>query len=158
MRRGDIWCRVRDGQAQATVEMAVVTPVLLVVALVAYNLMVFLAASARFDRIAPDVVVAHAVAPSGGVDDAAVSVIQEQLEQAMIGYDLDIEVTCEGVDEAGGPAPLTLVGATRTYTCSFHMNPWPGGISIAGVDLGAPLELTHSRAVVVDPWHSGVVM
>lgn len=58
--------RLREERAQATVEMAVVTPVLLVLALIVYNVMVFAGAVARFDRVVPDIVLAHAVAPSGG--------------------------------------------------------------------------------------------
>lgn len=45
--------RLREERAQATVEMAVVTPVLLVLALIVYNVMIFAGAVARFDRPAP---------------------------------------------------------------------------------------------------------
>ena len=87
----------REERAQATVEMAVVVPVLLVLALIVYNIMLFVAATARFDRIAPDIVAAHAVSPSGegdGSADDGVSVIESQIEGAMAGYDVKIEVTC----------------------------------------------------------------
>lgn len=53
--------RLREERAQATVEMAVVTPVLLVLALIVYNVMIFAGAVARFDRVVPDIVLAHAV-------------------------------------------------------------------------------------------------
>ena len=43
--------RLREERAQATVEMAVVTPVLLVLALIVYNVMIFASAVARFDRV-----------------------------------------------------------------------------------------------------------
>ena len=39
--------RLREERAQATVEMAVVTPVLLVLALIVYNVMIFASAGAR---------------------------------------------------------------------------------------------------------------
>ena len=42
--------RLREERAQATVEMAMVTPVLLVLALIVYNIMIFAGAVARFDR------------------------------------------------------------------------------------------------------------
>ncbi len=58
--------RLREERAQATVEMAVVTPVLLVLALIVYNVMIFASAVARFDRVVPDIVLAHAVAPERG--------------------------------------------------------------------------------------------
>ena len=57
-------CRAED-RAQAAVEMAVVAPVMLVLALIVYNVMMFVSATARFDRVAPDVVLAHGVAPAG---------------------------------------------------------------------------------------------
>ena len=41
--------RLREERAQATVEMAVVTPVLLVLALIVYNVMIFASAVARLE-------------------------------------------------------------------------------------------------------------
>ncbi|MFR7734109.1 MAG: TadE/TadG family type IV pilus assembly protein [Collinsella sp.] len=61
--------RLREERAQATVEMAVVTPVLLVLALIVYNVMIFASAVARFDRVVPDIVLAHAVASEGEGDE-----------------------------------------------------------------------------------------
>ena len=57
---------LREERAQATVEMAVVTPVLLVLALIAYNVMIFAGAVARFDRVVPDIVLAHACGAGRG--------------------------------------------------------------------------------------------
>ena len=42
---------LREERAQATVEMAVVTPVLLVLALIVYNVMVFASAVARWPAL-----------------------------------------------------------------------------------------------------------
>lgn len=151
----------REERAQATVEMAVVVPVLLVLALIVYNIMLFVAATARFDRIAPDIVAAHAVSPSGegdGSADDGVSVIESQIEGAMAGYDVEIEVTCTEGGTSSGDDLLTLIGGLRTYRCSMRMRPWPSSLSIAGVDLGAPVALAHHRDVTVDPWRPGMVM
>lgn len=63
--------RLREERAQATVEIAVVTPVLLVLALIVYNVMIYASAVARFDRVVPDIVLAHAVAPSGEGDESS---------------------------------------------------------------------------------------
>lgn len=150
-----------EERAQTTVEMAVVVPVLLVLALIVYNIMLFVAATARFDRIAPDIVAAHAVSPSGesdGSTDDSVGVIESQIEGAMAGYDVEIEVTCTEGGASSGDDLLTLIGGLRTYRCSMRMRPWPSSLSIAGVDLGAPVALAHHRDVTVDPWRPGVVM
>lgn len=152
---------VGEERAQATVEMAVVVPVLLVLALIVYNIMLFVAATARFDRIAPDIVAAHAVSPSGesdGSTDDSVGVIESQIEGAMAGYGVEIEVTCTEGGASSGDDLLTLIGGLRTYRCSMRMRPWPSSLSIAGVDLGAPVALAHHRNVTVDPWRPGVVM
>lgn len=151
--------RLREARAQATVEMAVVTPVLIVLALIVYNLMVFMAATARFDRVAPDAVLAHAVSPVSDGDAAAAGTdtVRLQLERAMEGYAVEIEVV-EETGDAESDALLSLVGAQRTYRCAMVYRPWPQGLGIAGVSMGAPLSLRHERPVTVDPWRPGVVM
>ena len=148
-------------EAQATVEMAVVVPVLLVLALIVYNLMVFVSAVARFDRVVPDIVLAQGVSPGADATGEAVTdasaLIAEQVEAAMEGYDVEIEVTSSAGEGDDDGTSFTLIGALRTYTCTMSYTPWPTSLTIAGVDLGAPLELTHERAVTIDPWRSGVV-
>lgn len=144
--------------AQASVELAIVAPILIVLALIVYNLMVFSSAVARFDRVAPDIVIAHGVSPAGNGGDGVCETIAEQLEGAMEGYDVKIEVTC---DEEGGIGPatlLTLVASPKTYRCTMRLAPWPSGLEIAGVKMGAPEFLSHERAVTVDPWKPGVVV
>ena len=152
---------LREERAQATVEMAVVTPVLIVLALIAYNVMIFAGAVARFDRVVPDIVLAHAVSPGGEGDDSVVdasATVQAQIRDAMEGYELRIEVSSERGAATSDSGLLSLSGTFRTYTCAMHYEPWPGSLSIAGFSLGAPAMLTHERAVTVDPWRPGVVM
>lgn len=157
---------MREEHAQATVEMAVVAPVMLVVALIVYNVMVFASATARFDRVAPDIVLAHGVAPAGDATGAlsmagSASNVEERLERAMDGYDVEVDVEAAeqaGGDSATGGSLLHMVGSLRTYRCTMRYVPWPQGLVVAGVDMGAPLELTHTRSITVDPWRPGVVM
>lgn len=150
----------RETCAQATVEMAVVAPVLIVLALIVYNIMMFLSATARFDRVAPDIVLAHAASPAG-VDDQGRSVadmVAAELSEAMGSYDVEIEVTCAEEGSSGAGSVFSLVGGQRTYHCVMKYVPWPGNIVLAGVDMGAPVVLEHAREVTVDPWRPGVVM
>ena len=94
---------VREQVAQAVVEMAVVAPVMIVLGLIVYNLMTFLAATARFDRVAPDIVLVHGCAPSGAEElpagEGMASTVRAQLEQAMGEYDVEIEVRESGAIE-----------------------------------------------------------
>ena len=152
---------LREERAQATVEMAVVTPVLLVLALIVYNVMIFAGAVARFDRVVPDIVLAHAVAPQGEGDGSfidASATVQAQIQHAMEGYDLQVEVSSEQGAATSDGGLLSLSGTFRTYTCTMHYEPWPSSLSIAGVSLGAPAQLSHERVVTIDPWRPGVVM
>lgn len=152
---------MREERAQATVEMAVVTPVLLVLALIVYNVMVFASAVARFDRVVPDIVLAHAVAPEGEGDESSIdasATVQTQILNAMEGYDLQIEVSSEQGATTSDGGLLSLSGTFRTYTCTMHYEPWPSSLSIAGLSLGAPAQLSHERVVTIDPWRPGVVM
>lgn len=148
---------MREGTAQATVEMAIVAPVLIVLAIIVYNVMVFTSAVARFDRVAPDIVIAHGVSPAGDGKEDAADVIAVQLREAMEGYEVEIEVVCEQ-EEDPATTILTLIVSPRTYRCTMRYTPWPTGISIAGVPIGAPLALAHERAVAVDPWRPGVIV
>lgn len=147
----------RERRAQATVEMAVVVPVLIVLALIVYNLMQFVCAAARFDRAAPDVVIAQAVSPNGTSGLEVTARVQDALQQLMEPYGVQVTVVNEA-DEATGAELLSLVAAPQTYRCTMAYTPWPSGFSIAGVNMGAPAFLKHERAVVIDPWRPGVVM
>lgn len=155
---------VREERAQATVEMAVVAPVLIVLALIVYNLGVYVCAVARFDRVAPDIAIAHGASPVSGPGAGSVAAATEkirgEIEGAMGGYPVEIEVTCSdlpGSTESGGEL-LSFAGALRTFSCTMRYEPWPRALSVAGVDLGAPVALAHERAVTVDPWRPGVVL
>lgn len=69
---------------QMAVELAVLVPVVLVVALVGVNLMEFMALCARFDRACLDAVVSHGVSPAGEQSQVgAVDEVREALSLAM---------------------------------------------------------------------------
>ncbi len=154
--------RLREERAQATVEIAVVTPVF---------------AGAGTHRIqrhdlcqrcralrprgARHRVGARRGAERGGrrkLCRCPRATVRTQILNAMEGYDLQIEVSSEQGAEASDGGLLSLSGTFRTYTCTMHYEPWPTSLSIAGVPLGAPTTLSHERAVTVDPWRPGVVM
>lgn len=170
---------VCEERAQATVELAVVAPVLVVLALISYNMMVFVSASARFDRVAPDIVLAHGGSPSAPVVDAGAEErgtlddVERELRCAMEGYGVEIEVEIVDGDRGGAPSAdgvpgrqggradspaLGLVGSLRTFTCVMRYRPWPQGWSLAGVQLGTPFFIEHERSVTIDPWRSGVIV
>ena len=128
-------CILREKRAQATVEMAVVAPVMIVLALIVYNLMQFACAVARFDRVAPDIVLAQGVSPQGDAALGKTATVESALQEAMGPYTVQVAVTNEA-DEASGTELLSLVAAPRRYHCEMTFEPWPQNIAIAGVALG----------------------
>ncbi len=109
---------------QMAVELAVITPVILIVLVIAIDMLVFAGECARFDHIAPQRVLAQAVsAPVDGyAGDARVAAIQSALEGDFTKNGSSVEVGCEDA----GVALSSMV----VYRCTFRFAPWP--LSIAG--------------------------
>lgn len=148
--------RPRGGSGQMTVELAVVLPVAIVVAIAAVNLMLFVESCAVFDRVARDAVLTEGVSPAGEqTDAAAVAGVAANIESAL-GRERTcrVRVTCARLGGAGpaGTSPLL----TR-FRCVLEYRPWPGGLSVSGVSLGAPVVLTHELEVTVDRYRSAIV-
>ena len=74
----------RKDSGQMTVELAVLTPVVIAVALIVFNLVRFMSPCASFDRISLDAVVAHGIAPAGEQSRAgALDEVRARIEPAM---------------------------------------------------------------------------
>lgn len=142
-----------------TVELAVLTPVVIVVGLVVLNLMWFVDACAAFDQAALDAVVAHGVAPSGEQSQQrAVEEVREALSQALDREGCEVEVRAEAVTGDVLDAPLVISPLLTRYVCTLSYRPWPRLVRLPGITYEAPLSLTHSRELVVDRFRPGVVM
>lgn len=143
-----------------TVELAVVTPVVIVVALVVLNLMGFIEACAAFDQAALDCVIAHGVSPSGEQsEDSAVVEVSSALEAALSDYgSCEVSVRAERVGEGGEGGSFAVSALLTRYVCTLVYHPWPMVVQMPGVAYGAPFSLTHERELVVDRYRSGVVV
>jgi hypothetical protein len=145
-----------------TVELAALLPVTLVCGLIVMNLMQFVVACARFDRVALDAVVSQGVSAAGDQDSlTAVADVRSAIVRAM-GDDerLDLEVSVAAAED-GTPsegAVFSLATGLVRFTCTLRFHPWPREVSIAGVSMGAPLSLVHERQLVVDRYKPGVVV
>ncbi|WP_455136026.1 hypothetical protein [Thermophilibacter sp.] len=143
-----------------TVELAVLTPVVIVIALVALNLMGYVEACAAFDQAALDAVLAHGVAPSGEQSaERAVEEVTAALEGAL-GREgrCEVEVRVEAVGERGAATSFAVSPLLTRYVCTLTYRPWPRSLRLPGVTLEAPLALSHERELVVDRYRSGVVV
>lgn len=151
-------------EGQMVVELAVVAPVMIVMAVVVLNLMWFLEACARFDRVVPDVVLAVAVSPPGGAEAQDASqehAVCEAVQQAMEGLrGVGVTVTAQSSWEAAdadGKVGFSFAPHLTRYVCRLAYTPWPASLTVAGVDAAIPLEIVHERSFTVDRYRSGVV-
>lgn len=144
---------------QMTVELAVLTPVVIVVGLVVLNLMWFVDACAAFDQAALDAVVAHGVAPAGEQSQrGAVEEVRTALSEALEREGCEVEVRAEPVGEDAGEAAFVISPLLTRYVCTLTYRPWPRLFRMPGVTYEAPLALRHERALVVDRYRPGVVV
>lgn len=159
MSAGAAWAR-RGGPGQMTVELAVVTPVVIVVALIVLNLMGFVEACAAFDQAALDAVISHGVAPAGEQTQiAAVDEVREALSEAL-GREgtCEVEVSASAAGEGARDATFALSPLLTRYTCTLVYRPWPRLLRMPGITYEAPLVLRHERELVVDRYRPGVVV
>lgn len=149
-------------KGQMTVELAVLVPPAIVVALIVLNLMGFIDACAAFDRVSLDAVVAHGAAPAGQqTQDNGVAQIQEAIE-AGLGREgtceVEVSVAAAGEDAAGPAGSFVISPLLRRYTCTLRYKPWPRLVRMPGVTMEAPMALVHERSLVIDRYRPGVVM
>ncbi len=138
-----------DESGQMAVELAALIPVVVVVALVVFNLGRFVVLCASFDRVALRAVAMEGVAPSGEQSTlASVDEVRGAIVRDLGTSSCDVEVYAE---DAGALA------LTR-YRCVLAYRPWPSSFVLAGVLYDAPLVLTHERSLVVDRFRPGVVI
>ena len=152
---------LRDECGQMAVEMAVVVPVCVVVALIVFNLCRFVEACAAFDRAAPDAVISQGVSPPGEQSALASSgAVKSCIESALAMSGCEVSVTVSGADPRvlGEGLTFPVSPLLATYTCTLRYRPWPGSFVIAGVPFSPPVVLTHTRTLTVDRFRPGVVV
>ena len=87
---------IRD-RGQATVELAVVLLVAIVLAVIVVNALSFFEACAAFDQLARQAICAYAPSPDAGQGPAEVAaLVESELEEALGTSNLAIEVTVQG--------------------------------------------------------------
>lgn len=154
-------CGEVHDSGQMTVELAAMLPVIIVVALIVYNLAKYAEVCSTFDRISLDAAVSHGASPSGTQSrGAAVSEIEGVIRKALNSSTCDVTVSASdaasAVERDGLSFPLSPL--LTTYRCTLTFHPWPTTISVAGVGYAAPISLRHERTITVDRFRPGVVI
>lgn len=159
---GAVFCVPRGREpvsGQMAVELAALMPVVLALTIVVFNLVRFVEAVAVFDRVALDAVVTQGVAPEGDQSlVSSVNAVRTAIEEACSDMG-SCEVSVRAVPlNTGEETGISVNPLLTRFVCTLRFRPWPLSFSVAGIDAGIPLALTHERSIVVDRFRSGVVI
>ncbi|MEG0323911.1 MAG: hypothetical protein RR547_01545 [Raoultibacter sp.] len=140
---------LKDQAGQMTVEFAVAFPVMLIVAVVAVNVLLFFGECASFDRIARDSVRVHAASPAyGQTTEQTVALVRQAVEESLAA---DNETATVSV--AGQSPGLT------TFTATLRFSPTLFGLGLKSSVFGVELPcLEHSVSMTVDAYKPGVII
>ena len=139
----------KEESGQMTVELAVVFPVLLVVAVIAVNALLFFSECASFDRVVRQAVRIHAAAPAYGQGvEQSCALISQNVEQACAQPYLSSRVAVEEV-----------AGGHKRFTATLEFSPTLFGLGLKSSLFGVLLpRLEHSVSMTVDPYKPGVLL
>ena len=134
---------------QMTVELAVVFPMLLVVAVVAMNAVLSFSECAAFDRLVCDAVRVHAASPAYGQSlEQSRALVDDTLDQAFDRSYLEVRVVVEGIQ-----------GGYTRFTATLEFSPTLFGLGLRSSVFGVALpRLEHSASMTVDPYKPGVLL
>lgn len=142
------WWTKHGEEGQAAVELAVMLPVAIIVAVIAVNALSFFGTCASFDRVARQAVCALASAPGAGQDLGDVAAqVQERLESVADAPNVEVSVRAEAASS----------GLVR-FTARIECTPTLFGLGLRREILGVPLPpLAHEVDMVVDTYKPGVL-
>lgn len=141
--------RVYGEAGQATIELVVMLPVLLAVAFIVMNAMLFLSECASFDRMVPQAVRVHAASPSYGQDaQQAKNLVESQLKEEFNKENLSVSV-----------AVRTVSGGMLRFDATLEFAPTLFGLGMRSEFFGVSLpKLSHTASLTVDRYKPGVVI
>ncbi len=142
-------CRFDNERGQMTVEMAVAFPILIIVAVIAVNALVFVSECASFDRVFSEAVRVHASARAYGQSETgAIGEIRSDIERSFSEDNLAVDIQ---VENAGT--------GCRKYTATLQYAPTLFGLGLRDSVFGVALPcVSHSASYVIDPCKPGVFL
>ena len=137
---------------QMMVELAVMMPVLIIVAVMAVNIVTFFSECAAFDRIACNAIRIQAASPSYGQDAAkSASLVEQTIDDAMRLSEkeyLDLAVSVSGRADGKNSFRATLLFAPTLF-----------GMGLKSSIFGVPLpRIEHATELVVEPYRPGMLL
>lgn len=133
---------------QATVELAVLFPVILIVAAILANALGFLNTCASFDRLTRQLVCAYGASPGSGQGAAEIaSSIEAELEHSFDDPNVAVSVTVTSVDSG-----------LECYCAQLEYSPTLFGAGLRQEVFGVRLPaLFHESSLVIDRYQPGVL-
>lgn len=140
---------LRQEAGQGTVEFAVVFPVLIIVAVIAVNALLFFSECALFDRVSREAVRVHATSPAYGQGlEQSCALVEGTLSAACSHSNVSTRVSVEGVQ-----------GGHAAFTATLEFAPTLFGLGLKSEVFGIALpKLTHHARFVVDSYKPGVLL
>ena len=138
----------REEKGQATVELAVMLPVAIIVAVVVVNALTFFGTCAPFDRVARQTVCAWAAAPAAGEDAGDVAaLVADELEERFADPHTAVSVRVE-----------TASAGLMRFTARIEYFPTLFGLGLRSEVFGVALPpLVHEVDLVVDAYKPGIL-
>jgi hypothetical protein len=138
--------KLKDRRGQMTVELCVMLPVAMLIALIAINAMDFLVTCASFDRQAKSIVRLVASSPANSVNDVSLAAtVETRLQEKFTASNIAIEVHVQGSGTE-----------YRTFTAKINYSPTLFGMDFRekffGVKLGT---LTHETQLTLEVYRVG---
>ncbi len=140
--------KLLERSGQMTVELCVVLPVVIAIAVIAVNALSFFGYCAEFDRVARNAVRTYATAPAYGAStDSAVSQVETALEEAFDATNLECEVQASR-DHRG----------FESYEMTLRYRPTLFGLGLRSEVFGVPMPaLSHESRLTVCPYKPGML-
>lgn len=139
--------KLRDARGQMTVELCCVIPVVIIIAAIACNAMLFFSDCAKFDRLSRNAVRIYATSLPADTEAADMS---DQIQSAVAENMENGDVTCE-VSSGGG-----LGGSYTKFTLTYKEHPTLFGVDIRSSVFGVSMPyMQHSITLTVDAYSPG---
>ena len=140
---------IRFEKGQMTVELAVALPVLLAVAVIAVNALLFFSECAAFDAASRDAVRINAASPAYGQD----------LEQSRAQIDASLSKAFDRPYVSSSVAVEGVAGGHTTFTAALEFSPTLFGMGLKSSVFGVTLpKITHAVSFTVDCYKPGVLL
>lgn len=145
---------------QMTVECAVVLPVVIVVGLICFSIMRYLAAVATFDSAAGSIMASYGAGSSqASTLSQTTAEIESALSDALKDFSrASVQVRAEPLSQDADAGLFQLFSPYVRLRATLMYVPWPQSVSVAQFGAQAPGVIVHETTLVIDTYKSGAVM